>query len=142
MIVVDDHFIAHRLAEGSLGHESQRVATTCSWWWRLSSALAGGRGGALSGRFASLHPSQRRALTRTVAALPQRLVILDVRELVPAMAALSADHHLNQLAAEAIVVAEVLDSGFLVRQDTPKIREIAVERGLDYQISNGEDVTS
>lgn len=135
MIVVDDHFIARRLATGSLGAPTDQVATTCSWWWRLSAALAGSRAGALSGRFIALDPAQRRALSHTVATLANRLVILDHRELISAMAALAADHSLNQLAAEAVVVTEVLGAGLLLSQDTPRIREVANERGLSYQVT-------
>lgn len=135
MIVVDDHFIAQRLAAGSLGDADEQVATTCSWWWRLSAALAGSRGGALARRVAMLDPSQRRALFRTVASLPRRILVVDIRELIPAMAALSAVHHLNQLAAEAVVVAELLGADLVVSQDTPTVRHAATARGLSYRVA-------
>jgi hypothetical protein len=137
LILVDDHFIAHRLAAGGLGSGTTpppTVATTCSWWWRLSAALAGTRSGAISAHFGALDPSQRSALGRTVAGLPERIVILDLRELIPAMAVLSAQHDLNLLAAEAVVAAEVLGAEFVLRQDTPKIRETADARGVRYRL--------
>ncbi len=137
-MLVDDHLIALRLVTGSFGSTIDRASTTCSWWWRLSAALAGERGGALSRRVGSLEPVQRVALSRAIAALPQRLVILDLRQLIPAMAVLSAEHNLNLLAAEAIVAAEVLGAGLVVGQDTPKIRETARQRGLSYQVAAGE----
>lgn len=135
MIVVDDHFVAGHLAVGSLGAVSDEVATTCSWWWRLSAAMSGSRSGALSSRFEAMGPAQRQAMARTVASLPRRLVILDLRELIPAMAALAGEHQLNQLAAEAIVVTEVLGASLVVGQDTPKVRETALHRGLPYRVS-------
>ncbi|MCA1841853.1 MAG: hypothetical protein LC792_01430 [Actinobacteria bacterium] len=138
MILVDDHLIAHRLAAGGLGpvrgESSTAVATTCSWWWRLSAALARTRGGALSRHFATAEPTAHSALQRTIARLPDVITILDLRELIPAMAVLSAEHDLNLLAAEAVVAAEVLDAELVVRQDTPKIREVATARGLRYRL--------
>ncbi len=66
--------------------------------------------------------------------LPTRLVVVDLRALIPAMAALSAEHHLNQLAAEAVVAAEVLGAELVLARDTPKIRETARARGLPYRV--------
>jgi hypothetical protein len=140
VILVDDHLIASRLAAGGLGSalsgSPTRVATTCSWWWRLSAALAGTRGGAISRHFASVEPGARSALQATVARLPDRLLILDLRELIPAMAVLSAEYDLNLLAAEAVVAADVLGADLVVRQDTPKIRETADARGIPYRLDS------
>lgn len=137
MILVDDHFIAHRLAAGSLRvrpDSATRVATTCSWWWRLSAALAGSRGGAISRYFARVEPGAQSALQRTVARLPDAILILDLRELIPAMALLSAEYDLNLLAAEAVAAAEVLGADLVNRQETPKIRETAAARGIAYRL--------
>lgn len=144
--MVDDHLIAIGLAAGTLeslslpaslgdsGEFDGPVATTCSWWWRLCSALSGTRGGALSRHFSDIAPLQRAALIRTVQSLPERLVVLDLRDLIPAMAVLSADYRLNQLSAEVVVVAEVLGAAIVVGQDTPAVRETARERGLAYRV--------
>lgn len=148
MILVDDHVIAHRLATGdplpAPGSSQPRMATTCSWWWRLSAALGGTRGGAITRHFALLQPSARLALQRTIARLPDRVLILDLRDLIPPMALLAAEHNLNLLAAEAIVAAEVLGAEVVVRQDTPRIRDIAAVRGISYRLdrpSPAEDGT-
>ena len=140
MILVDDHLIARRLASGGFGstlpESPMRVATTCSWWWRLSAALAGTRGGAITRHFAAVAPGALSALEQTIARLPDRLLILDLRDLIPAMAVLAAEYDLNLLAAEAVVAAEVLGADLVVRQDTPKIRETATARGIPYQLDS------
>jgi hypothetical protein len=140
VILVDDHLIAHRLAAGGLGSAPSepptRVATTCSWWWRLSAALAGARGGAITRHFAAVDPFARAGLERTVARLPDTVLMLDLRDLIPAMALLSAEHDLNLLAAEAVVAAEVLGAELVVRQDTPNIRETAAARGIPYRLDS------
>jgi hypothetical protein len=140
VILVDDHLIAHRLAAGGLGSAPSEppttVATTCSWWWRLSAALAGARGGAITRHFAAVEPGARSALERTIARLPDTILMLDLRDLIPAMALLSAEHDLNLLAAEAVVAAEVLGAELVVRQDTPKIRETAAARGIPYRLDS------
>lgn len=137
MILVDDHYLAARLS-GVLARDespaSGHVATTCAWWWRLSAALAGDRSGALSTLFARVDPALRQALVRTVAGLPGRILILDLRELIPAMAQLAAEHRLNLLAAEAVVAAEVLEASIVLRVDTPKIRQTARARGIPYRL--------
>jgi hypothetical protein len=138
VILVDDHLVAYRLAAGTpmatSGASPTRVATTCSWWWRLSAALAGTREGAITRHFARVGPGARSALQRTIARLPETILILDLRDLIPAMALLSAEHDLNLLAAEAVAAAEVLGAEVVVRQDTPKIREAAAARGIPYRL--------
>ncbi|MGI9120217.1 MAG: hypothetical protein ACR2G7_08885 [Acidimicrobiales bacterium] len=133
MILVDDHYVLDQLTTAP-GPTQQAVATTCSWWWRLSSALTGGRGGALS-RYLSLSPIQQEGLRRTVEQLPHHLVILDFRDLVPAMALASAAHGLNQVGAEALVVAETLSASIVVGRDTPNLRRAAQARSISYEIS-------
>lgn len=113
MILVDDHYVLDQLTTAPRPTQ-QAVATTCSWWWRLSSALTGGRGGSLSRYLGRMSPIQQKGLRRTVEQLHHHLVILDFRDLVPAMALASADHGLNQLGAEALVVAETLSASIVV----------------------------
>jgi hypothetical protein len=134
VILVDDHYLAAGLAgQVPLAHEG-RIATTCAWWWRLSAAVADDRGGALSAYFAQTGPALREAWTRTIAGLPGRITVLDLRDLIPAMALLSAAHGgLNLLTAEAIAAAEVLDAAVVLHVDTPKIREVAESRGISYR---------
>lgn len=133
MIVVDDHRLVAGLAAASLPTDGA-VATTCSWWWRLASAVAGDRHGVLSSRFAGLDPSQRRALRATIATLDARVVVLDLRALLPAMASLAREHAVNLLTAEAIVVADVLRADLVLGRDTPKVRDIAAALGLGYTV--------
>ncbi|MGH9067051.1 MAG: hypothetical protein ACRD0J_06135 [Acidimicrobiales bacterium] len=132
-VVVDDHHVAARLAAGTLG-STPAIATTCSWWWRLASALTGSRSGSLSRHVARLDSRERSLIAHAVRSLPGRLIILDIRELIPAMAALSARYNLNQLAAEAVVAAEVLDADLIVATDAPKIRDTAAARGVSYRV--------
>jgi len=53
-----------------------------------------------------------------MAGLPDTILILDLRALIPAMALLSAEHdlNLNLLAAEAVAAAEVLGADVVVRE--------------------------
>lgn len=135
MILVDDHFIAaHLAAGGGFLPEVPRVATTCSWWWRLASAIERSGGGALSARLEESDPILRAALGHAVATLPSRLTVLDQRELIPAMAVLAAEHRLNLLAAEAVIAAEVLGADLVVGHDTPKLRTAAALRGIPYRV--------
>jgi hypothetical protein len=140
VILVDDHFIAHRLATGRhrAGSEdlTTSVATTCSWWWRLSAAVAGTRGGVLSRYFGGVGSGAPSALQRTIARLPEMILMLDLRELIPAMALLSAEYELNLLAAEAVAAAEVLGADLVLRQETPRIREAAAARSILYRLDS------
>lgn len=57
------------------------------------------------------------------------ILIVDIRELISALAALSAVHHLNQLAADAVVVAELLGADLVVSQDTSTVRQAVTAEG-------------
>lgn len=133
MIVVDDVLTLRMLTNGALMLDTDAVATTCSWWWRLSSRL-GHRNGALDRRLERHHPLVRAALTRAVATLPERIVVPERRELVPAMVELAARYRVDLLAAEAVVAAEALDAELVVAQDVPAIRTVAGELNLAYRV--------
>ncbi len=130
--VVDDHRLISLLAatEAPPG----RYATTCSWWWRLTSALAGHRRGALSSRLDGLDYSVSSAIRSSVQALPDHFEIVDLRLLIPAMGLLAQDHAVNQLAAEAVAAAAYLRIPIEVEMDTPPLRAAADSESIVYRV--------
>lgn len=131
--VVDDHTILDLLAADPV--PPGRYATTCSWWWRLTSALAGRRGGALSRRLSGVDPRLARVLRRAVADLPAHLDIVELRLLIPAMGVLARAHTVNQLAAEAVAAAAYLDAPIEVAIDTPQIAAVAAAERIGYRVA-------
>ena len=129
MILVDDVLLADRLRDDDLLGVSTPLATTCSWWWRLASAAHGGRGGALSRRLADPEPARR-----AIDGLREDVQILDFRDLIPLMARAAGALRLNQLAAEALIAATVLQADIVVGQDTPRLREACRVRGITYLV--------
>ena len=130
--VVDDHRLISLLAlpEPPPG----RYATTCSWWWRLTSAFAGHRRGALSQRLESLDKGIASAIRQTVRDLPAHFEIVDLRLLIPAMGVLAEDHSINQFAAEAVAAAAYLKTSIEVEIDTPLVREAATAEHVTYHV--------
>jgi hypothetical protein len=130
VILVDDHLLAARLADARF-HRAPAfpLATTCCWWWRLSSALAGGREGALSRLLHGIEvPGE------VLEDLPEIIEVLDIRALIPMMSGFSSAFRLNLLAAEALAAAEMLGADIVVGQDTPRLREAARVRGITYLV--------
>lgn len=125
--MVDDHRLISLLAAEE--PPSGRYATTCSWWWRLTSAFAGHRRGALSRRLERLDPRISSAVRSTVRALPTHFEIVDLRLLVPAMGVLAQDHAVNQLAAEAVAAAAYVEAPIEVEINAPEVRDTAGGRG-------------
>lgn len=130
--VVDDHRLLSLLAAPDA--PPGRYATTCSWWWRLTSALAGRRGGALTRRLDRLDRGLASAVRQTVGALPAHFEIVDMRRLLPAMGLLAQDHTVNQLAAEAVAAAAYLEAPIEVEIDAPQIREAAAAEQVAYRV--------
>ncbi len=131
--VIDDHRLLTLLTASEA--PPGRYATTCSWWWRLTSAFAARRRGALTRRLDKLDPLVVAAVRETVQTLPARVVVVDLRLLVPAMGVLAHEHPLNQLAAEAIAAAAYLQTSIEVEVDTPQIRAAALAEQVDYRIT-------
>ncbi|MGC8513078.1 MAG: hypothetical protein ACP5P1_08595 [Acidimicrobiales bacterium] len=127
---------AHRLI--SLLAESQpppgRYATTCSWWWRLTSALAGHRRGGLTRRLESLDRGVASAVRETISALPGHFEIGDLRLLVPGMGTLAEDHTVDQLAAVAVAAAASLGTSIAVEIDAPQVRATAQAEQVDCRV--------
>jgi hypothetical protein len=133
VIVVDDHLALRMLTNGALMLDTNEVATTCSWWWQLSSRLSRPHG-ALHRRLERHHPLLRAALTAAVAALPDRLVVPERRDLLPAMTELAARYRVDLLSAEAVIAAEALGAELVLGRDVPAIRTVATERDLSYRV--------
>lgn len=130
--VVDDHRLISLLALPE--PPSGRYATTCSWWWRLTSAFAGHRRGALSRRLESLDHGISSAIRNTVRSLPAHFEIVDLRLLIPAMGVLAQDHAVNQLAAEAVAAAAYLETSIEAEIDTPQVRAAAGAERVEYHV--------
>jgi hypothetical protein len=132
LAVIDDHRILSLLSAAAT--PPGRYATTCSWWWRLTSAFSGHRKGALSRRLESFDPAVASAVRQSVRALPSHLEIVDLRLLIPAMGLLAEDHAVNQLAAEAVAAAAYLETSIEVEIDTPHIRAAADAEQVEYHV--------
>jgi hypothetical protein len=118
VILVDDHVLAaHIGGSRRVGPDGGALATTCAWWWRLTAA-SGRRG-------TPLHAVDR---------VTEAVVVLERRDLLPAMARVARTFRLNLLAAEALVAAEVLEADIVVGQDTPRLRQACRVRGLTYLV--------
>lgn len=130
--VIDDHRLISLLAAPE--PPAGRYATTCSWWWRLTSAFAAHRRGALSSRLEGLDHGVSSAIRNTVRALPDHFEIVDLRLLIPAMGVLARDHAVNQLAAEAVAAAAYLETSIEVEVDTPHVRAAADAEQVEYHV--------
>src|SRR3546814_7747179 len=117
VIVVDDRLLFEIIAgdEPTALREAATdgAATTFSWYYRLSRAIADARmEGALSRRFAGL-PDHRQALVRAQLADLSDIEIVAPKELVPVMSALATVVSTMVLTADAVVSALVLDAPLL-----------------------------
>lgn len=130
--VVDDHRLLSLLTAPS--PPPGRYATTCSWWWRLTSAFSGHRQRALTRRLENQGPGIASAIRQTVRALPRHFEIVDLRLLIPAMGELARDHAINQLAAEAIAAAAYLETSIEVEIDIPRVRDAANAEHVEYRV--------
>ncbi len=139
MIVVDDHLLLRVILEpervlsvNGAPVDTSQVATTTMWWWRLLSAIAGNRGGVLSRAVLEREESVRQAAVANLRSLPRLATILDLRTLLPAIAEAASAHGLNLLAAEALVVADVLHAPVMVGVPTPRLAAAALAIGVRY----------
>jgi hypothetical protein len=130
--VIDDHRLLSLLTAAEV--PSGRYSTTCSWWWRLTSAFSGHRGGALTRRLEGLDRGVASAFRQTLRTLPAHLEIVDLRLLIPAMGVLAQDHAVSQLAAEAVAAAAYLETSVEVEIDSPQIRAAARASQVEYRV--------
>ncbi len=139
--VIDDQLLLEHLTGAT--EVRGRFATTCSWWWRLASALNGSRRGALTRQVESLG-AVRSDLVRSVIvspALRRHIQILELADLIPAMGALVRETQLplNQLAAESVAAAAIFGVGIEVGVDSPQIAACAVAVGVPYLVRQTHD---
>jgi len=106
--------------------------TTSSWYWRLSRAVAHGERGALSRPFQALSETDRRRVALALADLPSGIGMLNLRNLVPVMAALPGQ--LNFLTAEAVAAAVMLDAGIAVTTDSDPLVRSAAAAGISVEV--------
>ncbi|MGH2929818.1 MAG: hypothetical protein ACRDL8_16575, partial [Solirubrobacteraceae bacterium] len=66
--------------------------------------------------------------------LPSYCEIVDLRLLMPSMAALAHDRPLNLLAAEAVAAAAYLETSIEVGVDTPLLRAAADAASVEYRV--------
>jgi hypothetical protein len=134
--VIDDHRLLSLLTAPEPPHG--RYATTCSWWWRLTSAFAGSRSGALTRRIDGLDHALSSALRQTLRALPAHLEVVDLRRIMSAMGVLAEGHPVNVLAAEAIAAAAYLETSIEVEIDAPHLGYAAHASGIEYRVVSPE----
>lgn len=116
MILVDDHVLAAHLGgTRAIGPASGGLATTCAWWWRLTTSA-----GRLHGR--------------PIDDVPASILVPERVDLLPVMARLGVAYRLSVMAAEALAAAELLGADIVVGQDTPRLREACRVRGITYLV--------
>ncbi|HVM54996.1 MAG TPA: hypothetical protein VM262_17560 [Acidimicrobiales bacterium] len=140
MIVVDDALLGAVLAGTAPGDVAAAftvgdIATTGSWYWRLSRALRDQRSaGALSRSFGMLSPSRQAAVLASVERLPPEIALPSLRRLVPVMTALDVGRQLNLLTAEAVAAAVVLDASIAVTTTSPLMSQSCDRLGIDLRV--------
>ncbi len=132
MIVVDDQLLLDVLA-GTTSQAAERalgdhaIATTLSWYFRLARALNSDRThGSLSRRFAAIGDERRADIQSSLSRLPEAIVLVDSRSLVPVMVAVCDTTRANLLTADAIATALILDAGIALSVATPLLDEAAL----------------
>ena len=110
-VLVDDQTVSGLIRE-EIGWPDDRVFTTGYWYLRLCQAVVRGAGGVLSRPLMSLPPNRREIALRAVLELPERIEMLNWREVAPVMAGQldGPGRGLNLLSREALAVATVLQA--------------------------------
>jgi hypothetical protein len=135
--VLDDHLLRDLLSD-ELSDTLTRVlgehepATTNLYYLRLCKSAVAARGGRLTG---SWPVERRRALGRTLVALPEAIEIVPMRALAFQMAELADQHRVSTLGAEAVAAALHLDAPLCVWEgdDGAGIRTAAHAVGAVYR---------
>lgn len=136
-VVLDDHLLRDLLVDTPPAGlkrilRTRTPATTNLFYLRLCRSVVGAAGGSLTG---SWPVDRRRALGRTLTALPDDIRVISMRAIAFDMAEVANDHGLSSLGAEAIAACQVLDAPLYVAEsdDGPRIRAAAGALGIDYR---------
>ncbi|MGI9120766.1 MAG: hypothetical protein ACR2G7_11715 [Acidimicrobiales bacterium] len=135
--VLDDHLLRDLLSD-ERSEELAAVlndhdpATTNLYYGRLCKAVVAARGGRLTGAWSN---ERRRALGRTLLALPEAIMVVPMRSLAFRMAELAHLYGLSTLGAEAVAAAHHLAAPLCVWEgdDGPRISAAAREVGAGYR---------
>lgn len=136
MIVVDDRLLFEVVsgteAAEFAAHASAGIATTFSWFYRLSRAISTGRvDGSLTREFASLSDARRTYVHGLLEDLPDTIEMLHPRDLVPPMSAIAALTSVNFLTAEAIAASIILEATIVVSTHSALMDRAAALAGVE-----------
>jgi hypothetical protein len=140
VIIIDDALLLAVLAgtapdELAASFVVAEIATTGSWYWRLSRALHDQRSsGALSRGFAELGTERQAEVLASVERLPPEIALPSLRRLVPVMTELDVGRQLNLLTAEAIAAAIVLDASIAVTTASPLMTNGCDRVGVELRL--------
>ncbi len=136
-VVLDDHLLRDLLVDAPPTGlkrilRTRTPATTNLFYLRLCRSVVGATGGALTG---SWPVERRRALGRTLVALPDNIRVVSLRAIAFDMAEKATDYGLSSLGAEAIAACRALDAPLYVAEsdDGPRIRAAADALGINYR---------
>ena len=136
MIVVDDRLLFEILSGTETIELAQRaaggIATTFSWYYRLSRAISTGRiDGSLTREFAALSDDRRTYVHRLLEDLPNTVEMVHPRELVPSMSAVAALTSVNFLTAEALAASLILEAPIVVSTRSTLMDRAASRAGVE-----------
>jgi hypothetical protein len=134
--LLDDHLLRDLLAQNLSDDlaetlEGRELATTNLYLSRLARSVVSTPGGTLTGSWST---EQRRALGRSLIALPESVQVVPLRQLTYRMAEIADTYRVSTLGAETAAAAEYLDAAVLVweRDDGPHIRGAVGAVGAVY----------
>ena len=136
MIVIDDRLLFEVLAGTEsaefVAYASGGIATTFSWFYRLSRAISTGRlDGSLTREFASLSDARRTYVHGLLEDLPDAIEMLHPRVLVPPMSAVAALISVNFLTAEAIAASIILEATIVLSTRSALMDRAAAMAGVE-----------
>ena len=136
MIVLDDRLLFEVLSGAETADlarlAADGIATTFSWYYRLSRAISTERvDGSLTREFAALSDARRSYVHRLLEDLPSIIEMLHPRELVPSMSAVAALTSVNFLTAEAIASSLILEAPTVVSTRSALMERAALEAGVE-----------
>ena len=130
MIVVDDRLLfqvlAHKPSAALREHVAEGIATTSSWYFRLARAMSSGRTeGALSRLMGGLDGAEERVVRSSLADLPDSVLTVDLRLIVPLMTTIASVSAANFLTLEALAVAITLDAAVATTTRSSLLESVA-----------------